>query len=226
MLIKDACLIQECIYCTRDGYVLICLCSFYTTYTVYHGGLMIVFLSLTDNDEDKIKLENMYNRYSKRMFYVAMDILKNEYDAEDAVHNTFISIAVNMDKINDIRSEETYYYVMTITENTALNLLKKKKGESRKTINLDFEDDSWLFVSDIDIAEEFVSKEEYNRIVDIIQSLPDIYSDVLYLHYVENLTAREIASALSRKQETVRKQIVRGKKMLIHYLRKEGMEND
>jgi DNA-directed RNA polymerase specialized sigma24 family protein len=43
---------------------------------------------------------------------------------------------------------------------------------------------------------------------------------------VENLTAREIASALSRKQETVRKQIVRGKKMLIHYLRKEGMEND
>lgn len=187
---------------------------------------MLIFLSLIDDDEGKEKFGALYNLYRKKMFFVANEILHNECDAEDAVQETLLSLARNIKNVDVVHSKKAYYYVMTITENTALNLLKKKKGESRKIINLDFDDDSWLFVSDSDIAEEFVSKEEYNRIVDIIQSLPDIYSDVLYLHYVENLTAREIASALSRKQETVRKQIVRGKKMLIHYLRKEGMEND
>ena len=115
---------------------------------------MLIFLSLIDDDEGKEKFGALYNLYRKKMFFVANEILHNECDAEDAVQETLLSLARNIKNVDVVHSKKAYYYVMTITENTALNLLKKKKGESRKIINLDFDDDSWLFVSDSDIAED------------------------------------------------------------------------
>ena len=35
------------------------------------------------------------------MFYIAQNILHNVEDAEDAVHNAFVKIAENIDKIKD-----------------------------------------------------------------------------------------------------------------------------
>ena len=53
---------------------------------------MIIYLQMIESDEDKSKFEQLYIMYKGLMFHVAMKILKNEFDAEDAVHQAFLSL--------------------------------------------------------------------------------------------------------------------------------------
>ena len=39
---------------------------------------MIMYMSLIDNEDDKIKFEDIYNKYKKMMFWIANQILKDE----------------------------------------------------------------------------------------------------------------------------------------------------
>lgn len=59
---------------------------------------MIIYLQMIESDEDKSKFEQLYIMYKGLMFHVAMKILKNEFDAEDAVHQAFLSLIENLKK--------------------------------------------------------------------------------------------------------------------------------
>ena len=67
------------------------------------------------------------------------------------------------------------------------------------------------------IAEEIVSK---------IESLPEIYRDVLILKYLQELDNKEIADILNIKATTVRKRLERAKFMLAELLEKDGEYDD
>ena len=75
---------------------------------------MIIYLQMIESDEDKSKFEQLYIMYKGLMFHVAMKILKNEFDAEDAVHQAFLSLIENLKKISDVKCPKTslyrYYY--------------------------------------------------------------------------------------------------------------------
>lgn len=76
---------------------------------------MIIYLQMIESDEDKSKLEQLYIMYKGLMFHVAMKILKNEFDAEDAVHQAFLSLIENLKKnigcqMSKNQSLYRYYY--------------------------------------------------------------------------------------------------------------------
>ena len=48
------------------------------------------YLSLIDSDDDKNKFEQLYLTYRQDMYKIAYSILKNNADAEDAVHQAFL----------------------------------------------------------------------------------------------------------------------------------------
>ena len=68
---------------------------------------MIMYMSLIDNEDDKIKFEDIYNKYKKMMFWIANQILKDERDIEEVVQDSFIKIIRNLDKIEKINSKKT-----------------------------------------------------------------------------------------------------------------------
>jgi RNA polymerase sigma-70 factor (ECF subfamily) len=191
--------------------------TFHETRVLEHGEVMFIFLSLIDNEQDKRKFEILYSLYYKRMFYVAKNILHDVHEAEDALQNAFISLAANIDKVDDISSKSTLSFVLTVERNAAIDLLRKRDA----IIYID--DDFFSHERDIDISDIIVSEEEFNNVVAAIQKLPDKYKDVLNLHYINNFTVKETASLLSRKASTIKKQITRGKKLLVKHLQEEGI---
>ena len=52
---------------------------------------MIVYLQMIDTPEDRSKFEQLYLEYRGLMFHAANQILHNEQDAEDAVHQAFLT---------------------------------------------------------------------------------------------------------------------------------------
>lgn len=69
--------------------------------------MLSFYLSIIDTDQDKEKFEKLYTQYRRLMQYVAHDILKDDYLAEDAVHTAFIKIIANLNKIGDISCHKT-----------------------------------------------------------------------------------------------------------------------
>lgn len=63
--------------------------------------MVLVYLSMIEGPEDRNKFEIVYQQYKSLMYYVAYRILREERDAEDAVHNAFVRIAEHIDKISE-----------------------------------------------------------------------------------------------------------------------------
>lgn len=170
---------------------------------------LITYLAMIDSPDDQAKFERVYNKYRYLMLHVANKILQNHHDAEDVVHQAFIAVIENLEKIIEIDSPKTRSYIVIITERKAIDLLRK----IQKRQTLEFNED----ISGVEIPFEMD-----NPIAVAIAKLPSEYREVLLMRYHNGFSAKEIASILSMSDSGVRKLIVRAKKALQELLEKEG----
>lgn len=182
--------------------------------------MLSFYLSLIDNENDRKLFEIIYYSHRKQMFMLAMSILKNEHDAEDLVHDVFCTIAEKHIHIfQTITNEQDLKnYLLKATKNRALNVKRDKKlhislYESETVLNeeVNLNDNSFLDV--------ICNKMTYQELVETIRSLDKKYEEVLYLHFVLELSVTDVAEILNRNIHTVKKQLVRGKKLLIESLK-------
>lgn len=183
--------------------------------------MLTLLMTYLDSDDDKILFETIYLSYRKQMIALAKTILHNEDDAEDAVHSVFYVIASrNWDIVKSIQDErDRRNYLLKATKNTALNLTRKKEREnvSLDTIaeyNMDGDTD----LTDNSFFEMVCNSLDYTGVVEAIKSMDEIYRDVLYYHFVLELSVPQTARSLNRSVAAVKKQLVRGKKQLLHHL--------
>lgn len=176
--------------------------------------MLAIYLSMIDNEDDKSKFESVYLKYKSLMLNRAYDILKDSGLAEDAVHNSFLSILKNLSKINDVNSKATKSYVLVIVENAAKDVYNKE----HKISTVNFKGDE----SDISAEDNFENKNAVETIKKQIESLPEIYIGVMILKYFNDLNDSEIASALAISVAAVRKRITRGKKLLLSEIKGGG----
>ena len=180
---------------------------------------MIMYMSLIDNEDDKIKFEDIYNKYKKMMFWIASQILTDERDIDEVVQDSFIKIIKNLDKIEKINSKKTKSFISIIVKNTAIDAYRKVFS-NRVEVELE---DNLIFPSD---KLEEIETEGLNDIEIAIMKLPEIYKELFLLKYSHELENYEIAKLLDIKESTVRVRLARGKEKLEFILNKiEGVNN-
>ena len=187
---------------------------------VYYEGsdniMLLFYLSAISNADGKRTLEYYYVTYRRQMFYAAHSVLRNERDAEDAVHNAFLGIAKHIDVLLDANEEDGKCYCIKAAKNAALNIARKNKSIP-ETVN----SDDLYDLPDEKSLGDMLAHMEYEEILAAVKSMDDVYRDVLYLHYVMDMPVKQISDVLNRKMSTVKQQLVRGKKMLILKLTEE-----
>ena len=146
----------------------------------------------------------IFDMYSGTMLKVAYGITRDKHLAEDAVQESFLRITKNLERLEDIYSPETRGYILTITRNASLSVLKVRNGITNRECPLDEIEN---VQESCDLEQEVISKVGFEELVSTIRELPKIYADVLYMDWV--------MIEISRLQEdTVKKRINRGKKTL------------
>ncbi len=184
--------------------------------------MLLPYLLVLDDIDSADEFVSVYRTYRKQMIYIAYGILNNTYDAEDAVQSAFMGISANFSKIRSKDPDALCAYCCRAAKNSALSLLEKRNGTAPSELSLA----ETAPDRDSDILGALTERESFDAIVRAIRSLPETYRDVLCLYYVDELTAAETARVLSRNPQTVKKQIARGKKLLIELLRKEGISHE
>ena len=187
--------------------------------------MLMIYLSVIDDDHQRIKFEEIYTTFRMQMIHLAKSLLQNESSAEDVVHDVFLRLATKhmkviqgLDNPEDIRN-----YLLTATKNTALNELKRK---GRNYISIEDlserELGSLQDLTDDLFIDLLCTKTEYDKVVQALLAMDEPYRDIMYYHFVMDLSVPEAAKLLGRNIVTAKKQLVRGKKLLLHKLDIKG----
>ena len=119
--------------------------------------MLSFYLSILETEEEKDRFEQLYRMFKQDMYAIAYDILKNKEDAEDVVHQSFIAIADNFKKVNEIPCQEIKSYVVVISKNNALNLYKKNKRIAKRSAELNIN----MAADNVDMLERY----DYDQLV-------------------------------------------------------------
>lgn len=176
-------------------------------------------MAMLDEPEDKVLFENAYERYKGKMLSLAYKITGNYHDAEEAVSTAFFKIAERFGKLKKLSGQERAAYYCVITKNCSYDILREQNR--RNEIHLG--EDEELADGSSDVSDEVLGGIGYDRIVDAIRSLPEIYSQVLYLQNVTGLSIREIAEDINETESVVRKRLERARVKLRALLEEQGI---
>ncbi len=170
---------------------------------------MIIYLEMLSNDSDKDKIEQIYLTYKNLMFYAANKILNNTQDAEDAVHQAFLSIVAHIEKISEPICTKTQAFVVTIVERKAIDIYRKKAKIT--FIPLDTIEEGLLTDTTIE-----------SPLAAAIAKLPVKQRQLIQLKYYFGYSNQETADLLGLSYEGVHSLDQRTKKQLKNLLEKEG----
>ena len=172
------------------------------------------YLSILETQEDKDLFEEIYLKYKGAMGQLAFSILHNKFDTEDAVNNAFLCIANNFSKIKTLSCQDLRSYLMIIIRNASFKIYNsnRKRSEYNESIG----------DRDISIDVDFFSNMEYESLISIMNEVPTIYRDILFLYYRDELSTKDIAKLLGISENAVYKRIERSKKILADTLEKGG----
>ena len=154
--------------------------------------------------------ENLYHLTSKKTFGFILSILKNKHDAEDVLHDTYVSIYHASKKYQS--NGRAYSWILGIARN--LSLLKLR--ENRKEVSVAYED----FEEDIDYQKD-ISVEEKLMIREFMEILNEEEREIVYLHTIAGFKHREIAQLMNLGLATVLSKYHRAIKKLRNKIEKE-----
>lgn len=180
---------------------------------------MLTILMMIESESDRSFVATLYEKYAKKMKAIALDILKNDYDAEDCVHETVIAIVKRLDSFKDIDDESHLkWLICLVCKNTALNMLKKSRRRQSREISLDalpFGGMTDEVADDSPTPEEIAVGEDCVRhMIAMINKLDEKYREVILLKY-SGLDSKSISELLFISQDTVRQRLFRARQMLI-----------
>jgi RNA polymerase sigma-70 factor (ECF subfamily) len=165
-----------------------------------------IYLALLDTPEEKSKFEVLYKEYRSTMYNHAYGILKDKYLAEDAVHNAFLKLTKNLEKVNEIKCKETRNYLVILVRGAAIDFYNQNK----KIIPIDELDDT----DTLDLPELIENRLERERVFEIISNMDDKYSDILMLNLFYDCSNEEVAQSLNINPEHVSIHFFRAKEKL------------
>lgn len=173
---------------------------------------LLIYLQLIDDPEDRELFVQLYEKHRVAMFNRANKILNNDQDSEDAVHEAFIKIAENIDKISRLECHKQDRYIVTIIENKAIDAYRKKRAHPTEPL--------------FDLAEySVIDNYSDGDIARCILKLPHDYREVLLLKFDLELSNKEISDALDISQALVRKRIQRARAELRRICKMEGIDD-
>ncbi|MDQ1143918.1 RNA polymerase sigma factor (sigma-70 family) [Bacillus sp. SORGH_AS 510] len=169
----------------------------------------------SSKDTILIYLMNEYGTMVKRL---AFSYVKDTSLAEDIAQEVFIAAYKNLDAFKGESSYKTWIYRIAI--NRSKDMVKSKAFQmvSLSTIINPFKKSS------TSTEVEVIRRENSNKVLECILSLPIKYREIIYLFYYEELKIHEIHQITQINTETIKSRLRRGKQLLKNKLSAEDLQ--
>lgn len=155
-------------------------------------------------------LEQLYLRTKDAVYGYALSILKNTHDAEDVLHDCYLTIFQNAYRY--VPAGKPMAWIFTITRNLCLSELRSRSRFS------DIPEEDWERYLE---ANDGISEEDRIVLGHCLRGLADDEREILLLHVLSGLKHREIAELMDRPLSTVLSKYHRALKKMRVMLKEE-----
>ncbi len=170
--------------------------------------MLSIYLSMVETDEERDLVTRIYTHFERMMYKIALGILKNPQDAEDAVSEAFIRIIKNLDKISGLDKEKCKGFVIIVIRNVAIDVYKKRKKDEHLNIDEAYD------ISGGDVENDFLEKYDTDVIHNAINSLKDEYRDIITMRYLYDMTINDISTMIGMTYDGTNKRLHRAEQSL------------
>ena len=168
--------------------------------------MLILYLSMLDSPEEKLRVEEIYHRYKKLIKYIAFSKLQDDLLSEDVLQEVMLRVIRHIQKLKGRDPEELKAFIYLVTRSVTVDLLRKEQKRTAEPLE-DYT--NLLFVPDMAFQNL-----EAEPLTAAIARLPDIYRDVLELTAYYGMTPKECAEILHISYGTARKRLSRARELL------------
>lgn len=170
-------------------------------------------ITLCKASDQSAQLE-IYNRYYKAMYNVAYRIVKDKFEAEDIMQDSFLTA---FSKLNNLKDAVTFgsWLKRIVINNSIYHFNKNNKYQdvALDDVLYKVEDDSNNY------KDETLTKMKANQVLETMKTLKDNYRIALTLHLIEGYDYDEISeimkityancrTTISRAKESLRKKLL------------------
>jgi RNA polymerase sigma factor (sigma-70 family) len=165
---------------------------------------------------DQEALGELYDRFGRVAYGLALRVLRDEKLAEDAVQEGFLAAWRNADRFLPERGKASTW-LLTLVHRRAVDLVRREDSRRAEPIDQDAaagasrsaEEDAWL-------------RFERERVQSALQRLPDQQREALELAYYGGFTQTELAERLGQPVGTIKSRMFTGLARLRELLAEPG----
>lgn len=171
----------------------------------------MIYLGLLETEEDREQFQSIYEENYLKMYHVALGMLQDKSEAENAVHEAFLSLAERFEKYSHLSGREMAGFCVSIVKNKAIDMIRKARHYSEEEL----ENLILYQPEEVTNPEKITEKNEQQQFIqNALQQISEVFRETLILKYYYDLNNREIARLQKVSVKTVEMRLYRGKQKL------------
>ncbi|MDX6487078.1 MAG: hypothetical protein QOF43_2231 [Gaiellaceae bacterium] len=163
-------------------------------------------------------LAELYDRYGRAAYGLALRVLRDDGLAEDAVQEAFLALWRTASRFVPERGKASTW-ILTLVHRRAVDLVRREERRRADTLEHAPEPES---TSSVD--EEAWVRLQRERVQDALKQLPDQQREAIELAYYGGFTQSELAERLGQPLGTIKSRMFMGLARLRDVLGETGME--
>jgi len=160
----------------------------------------------------------LIDRYKNKAFSLLRRMLKNDFDAEEVLQDCFLKAFNSLSSFKHEAKFSTWFY--KIVYNTALTKISSKKRKTENEMSSVDEHFNLEYNSDI---KAFDNKDLSALINKLINQLPENYSAVISMFYLDEMSCEEISEVMKTSVSNVKVMLYRSRNSLKELILKNNL---
>jgi RNA polymerase sigma-70 factor (ECF subfamily) len=155
--------------------------------------------------QKNIYFEQLYDRYSDKVYRKCLSFVKDEAKAEDFAHDIFLKLVLNIASYKESAKFSTWLYSITYNYCIDQTRLAKRYSESPLDDNFDLEED---------FEEAELAELEAAKLRKAMTQIQPEEKSILMMKYQDDLTIKEISESLEISESAVKMRLLRAKEKI------------
>lgn len=178
---------------------------------------------------DAASFESLVKRYENAAFALAYRMCHDRHLAADVTQEIFLQLYRKLNRYDLDRPFTPWFF--RLATNMAINALKLRQNRRSKVASEIGDGEGQDPLSQVPssspaAADQAIEDERRGRLRKLIAALPEKYSAIVALRYLQELSVEEIGEALSMPVGTVKVRLYRARDLLRRRLEQEGLLAD
>ena len=166
-------------------------------------------------------LEILYVRYSARIYYKCLGIIRNKETAQDLAHDIMIKVFLKLDKYRG--TSDFSLWVHSITYNHCMDYINKSKRFQYE----DFDARAYEHVSteEIELENKILADLQLSQLEALLEELKPQDKLILMMRYQDSMSVKQVAKTLAISESAVKMRLKRSRDRLAELL-KASQDNE